>query len=205
MIATRPVRFACLLAGGGAFAVGASLDEPPTLHMVGHMVVGNVAAPLLAAALPTAFVLRRLGAARARRLSGASTILSPAACWLAFVLAQWAVSAGPLPPLAERSLPAHVGEHVLLLACGIAFYAHVLHVLPGPRRFTGIAPALYALSAMPPADAVALWLVGTGRTGPGIAMAAGSIPLGAVALVAGWSALLAEEDRQERREAYRAA
>jgi cytochrome c oxidase assembly factor CtaG len=198
-------RAACVPVGLVAFAVGASLDDPPTLHMVGHMVVANVAAPLVAAGLPIAFALRRLGPARARRLGRLQSLLSPAVAWVAFALAQWAVAVGPLPRLAERHLVLHVGEHVTLLAAAILFYSHVLHVLPGPRRLPGIGPALYALSAMPPADAVALWLVGTGRTGPGVAMAAGSLPLGAVALIATWSALLAEERRQEKREAYGAA
>lgn len=205
MIAAAPVRVAFLALGLVAFAVGASLDDPPTAHMIGHMVVANVAAPLVAAGLPIAVALRWLGPRRARRLGGVQTLLSPAVAWVAFAVAQWAVSVGPLPPLAERHVVLHVGEHGALLAAGILFYAHVLHVLPGPRRLTGVAPGLYALSAMPPADAVALWLVGTGRTGPGVAMAAGSIPLGAVALVATWSALLAEERRQEKREAYGAA
>ncbi len=122
--------------------------------MVGHMVRGNVAAPLLArgAAVPRASS-RRLGAARARRLERrldaplAGGLLARRSCSPSGL-----VSAGPLPRWPSAP-PLHVGEHVLLLACGDRLLTPTCSTsCRCPRRVHRDRPRrAHALSAMPPA------------------------------------------------------
>jgi cytochrome c oxidase assembly factor CtaG len=100
-----------------------------SVHMVQHLLLVLVAAPLLVAAFP--------GSRRPR----------PLLAWTAFAAAGWVVHFSPLFDLALRRPPVHAFEHVLFLGSGLLFWAPVLGApdvgLSYPARL------LYLALAMP--------------------------------------------------------
>ena len=117
--------------------VDSRADATLAAHMVQHVAMTMVAAPLLAAGL-------RLPALRSKGRSGAG--LPPLLAWVLFAATGWLVHFTPLFEAATESLPIHVFEHALLLGTALAFWAQV--VGPGatmshPMRL------LYLVVAMP--------------------------------------------------------
>jgi putative membrane protein len=130
----------------GASAAAVALALSPTLHdaaeelfalhMVQHLLLVNVAAPLLAAGLarPTFFallpaVLRRLtgrGLRRARRLRAPIGVVAVPVL-LMHVVVLWAWHAPVLYEAALRTPFLHALEHVSLLVTAAAFWSIVLH------------------------------------------------------------------------------
>ena len=100
-------------------------------HMVQHLLLALVAAPLLVAALP-----------------GLPPV-HPLAGWAAFAAAGWAVHFSPLFDLALRNPAAHAAEHLVFLGSGLAFWAAM-------RRLSHPARLLYLALAMPQNTFVAL-------------------------------------------------
>jgi cytochrome c oxidase assembly factor CtaG len=92
--------------------VDARADAGLPAHMVQHVALTMVAAPLLAAGV--------------RRMPRVHPLLA----WLAFAATGWLVHFTPLYEKATESLPVHVLEHALLLGTAVVFWAQVL----GPER-----------------------------------------------------------------------
>jgi len=131
-------------------AVAAALSPPVdgradatlSAHMVQHVALTMVAAPLLAAGLP-----------RLPRLN-------PLLAWLVFAATGWLVHFTPLFETATESIPVHVFEHAVLLGGALLFWAQVVGVatrLSHPLRL------LYLVVAMPQNTFVALAIYSTGR------------------------------------------
>ena len=99
------------------------------VHMVQHLLLVLVAAPLLVAAVPG---LPRVGALIA---------------WTVFAAAGWIVHFSPLFDLALRNPAVHAFEHLLFLGSGMLFWAPVLS--PGEGGLSYPARLLYLAVAMP--------------------------------------------------------
>jgi putative membrane protein len=135
-----------LVSGLGVVAVALSppvdarADATLAAHMVQHVALTMVAAPLLAAGLPRV------------------PKVHPLAAWLLFAATGWLVHFTPLFDLATESLPVHVVEHALLLGGGVLFWAQVVGrgaTLSHPLRL------LYLVVAMPQNTFVALAIYST--------------------------------------------
>jgi len=132
-----------------AFALVSPLDALGdsylfSAHMLQHLIIMLVAAPLLVAGLP-AGLLRRAG--RQPALARSMSILgNPALDWIVFaaVLWGWHLPAFYNAALASENL--HILEHLMMLAAGVLFFWPILNPLP-ERRLKPLAIVPYAFSA----------------------------------------------------------
>ncbi|MBY5164371.1 cytochrome c oxidase assembly protein [Salsipaludibacter albus] len=117
-------------------------------HMVQHVLVLLVAAPLLAFSAPSGVLLRgaplpvRRAAVSARRAvrPGARWLLvlgGPVAVWLLHVLTVWGWHAAPAYQAALGSGWLHVLEHATFLATGVLFWRVVVGSRSGASRVPG--------------------------------------------------------------------
>jgi len=225
------------LARAAAFALGvaallvalsppldAAADARLSAHMVQHLLITLVAAPLLVVGAPFALVLRALPRRAARGLMRA--LRSPAGRLLTHPLVTWSL----LPALmlvthltglyeyALRHPLAHATEHGAYLAAALLFWLPVLDDAPLPHRLGPVGQLLYLLLAMPAMAAPGVVLsieqhvrypsYGTGadaladqHAAGAIMWVAGSVVAGAATVLAAWLALEREERRALAREA----
>ena len=159
-------------------AVGSPLvaldDELLSIHMVQHLLLMAVAAPLVLLGvpnlpflhgLPQSFVRGGLGPIlrwRAARKLG-HTITHPVLCWVAGTAAVivWHVPAAF--ELALRSDSLHKAEHATFLAAGILFWWPVVQPWPSVARWHRWAIPLYLFFATLPCDALSAFLTFCGR------------------------------------------
>jgi putative membrane protein len=136
-------------------------DELFWVHMVQHLLLLTVAAPLFVLAGTWALPLRLLspdarrravtwwrGARSTRPLRVTAAALTvPAAAWILFNvnLLVWHVPAAF--DLTLRSRPAHDLEHLLFLGLGVLFWAQVLDAPPLRRRLGNLQRLLYVVAA----------------------------------------------------------
>lgn len=153
--AGRPARRAggrAMAFGGALVALGIALVSPleemsgalASAHMVQHVLVVLVAAPLLALAAPGSTLLRglphgvvRLGARGFQRLGGGPwlgrLLRQPAVVWVLHVATLWFWHAAGPYDAALASEAVHVLEHTTFLVTGMLLW----RVLVGPRRAIG--------------------------------------------------------------------
>ena len=145
----------CLIAGLATVAVALSppvdarADATLAAHMVQHVVMTMVAAPLLAAGLGSVWFAR----VKVPRVN-------PLLAWLLFAATGWLVHFTPLFQTATESLPVHMFEHAVLLGSGFLFWAQVVGpaaTMSHPLRL------LYLVVAMPQNTFVALAIYSTSR------------------------------------------
>jgi len=143
-----------------------------TFHMLQHLVLMTIAAPLLLLARPGAAFLRGLSTPLRRaafillrstpavRLARALT--NPAVCWLAGtgVVIAWHVPAAH--ELSMRSQPWHLVQHLTFLAGGLLFWWPVVDTSRAAERFLPAAP-VYLFLATLPCDALSAFLAFCGR------------------------------------------
>ena len=136
-------------------------DDLFWVHMVQHLLLLTVAAPLFVLAAPWALPLRLLrpdarrrvvvwwrGAHSTRSLRVAAAFLAmPAAAWIAFNvnLVVWHIPAAF--DLTLRSEPAHDLEHALFLGLGVLFWTQVIDSPPLRPRFGQLQRAIYVGAA----------------------------------------------------------
>jgi cytochrome c oxidase assembly factor CtaG len=122
-------------------------------HMVQHLLLVLVAAPLLVAARPIPALLAVLpeGARRSVMAAGRSRLARlathPLVAWLAFAATGWAVHFSPLFDQALQHPVVHAAEHGLFLGSGLLFWQPVL--ADGPRALSYPLRLLYLGLAMP--------------------------------------------------------
>ena len=159
---------AALLAGvlGGVillFSVSPYLNELAELslwvHMIQHLLITLVAAPLLVLGL----VLYLSGAPDgvAARLLGSSPfriLLHPVVAWIVFAGVMWAAHLSPLYQAALESSPLHAFEHLLFLGAGLVFWAPVMGLRPGGAALAWPARIGYVIAALPQQSFLALIL-----------------------------------------------
>ena len=148
-----------------ASPVGTYAEALLSVHMVQHLLLALVAAPLLVAshpvdrllgALPPALAadVRRAGQGRLARLAR-----HPLVAWVVFAVVGWVVHFSPLFDLALRQPPVHGAEHALFLGTGLLFWAPVLG---GGRSLSYPLRLLYLALAMPQNTFLALAISSAG-------------------------------------------
>jgi cytochrome c oxidase assembly factor CtaG len=155
-------RSALFLAALGAIAV--ALESPVdagaatrfSVHMVQHLLLALVAAPLLVLARPVTLALQVATPQARRRLvlpllrsRPVAVLTSPAVAWCGFALVLWATHFSPLYEGALTDPGLHALEHLAYLGSASLFWSSVAAVDPSPARLSPPARMLYLFLAMP--------------------------------------------------------
>lgn len=204
----------------GLLALAASLspwvdslsDRSLSAHMLQHLVLTMVAAPLLVLGAPVEALLRALPAPAGRRLVRAlRRLANPLLAWTLFVGVQWATHMTPFYELAVERSWVHICEHALYVASALLFW---WPVFGRPARLDGPARPLYVLLAMPAMGALGLVLltsdsqwyssysVAQQHAAGGLMWVVSSLLMVGLLVLSVWEWLQREERRALAREAY---
>jgi putative membrane protein len=155
-------RIALLL--GGLATVAVALESPVdalattrfSVHMLQHLLLTLVAAPLLVLARPVTLALQASSPATRRRLllpalrsRPVATVTSPPVAWCGFALVLWASHFSPLYEAALNNPGLHALEHLAYLGTAVLFWSAVAAVDPAPSRLSPPARLLFLFLAMP--------------------------------------------------------
>lgn len=126
-----------------------------SIHMVQHVLLTLVAAPLIALAAPITLLLRVASPATRRRVilpvlhARVTRILAfPVVAWLIFAAAMWVSHFSPLFDAALEDPLVHDVEHLLFLAAGLLFWWPAVALDPAPWRMPHPVRALYVFLQM---------------------------------------------------------
>ncbi len=150
-----------------------------SVHMVQHLVLTLVAAPLLALGRP----LTVFGGGKAFRWPRAGRVAAhPLVAWVAFAAAGWAIHFSGLFDLSLRHPAAHAAEHALFLGTALLFWVPVVGTgLAGRPPMSHPLRLLYVFVAMPQNTFLALAIHSSGdvlyRTYAEVARSWGPTPL----------------------------
>ena len=141
-----------------------------SVHMVQHLLLTMVAAPLLVLGAPVTLLLRAATPAVRRRwvLPALRSwplrlLTAPAVSWAQFALVLWVTHFSPLYEAALRSNGVHALEHLLYIVSAVLFWSPVAGIDPSPKRLSHPARLLYLFLAMPQASFLGLAMWGTSR------------------------------------------
>jgi putative membrane protein len=171
-----PVRRSVAFAGGLAaiaFALLSGIDRYDTtlfsVHMVQHVLLTLVAAPLIAMAAPITLILRLSSPDTRRRWilpalhSRVTRILAfPVVAWLIFAGVMWVSHFSPLFDAALEDPLIHDLEHALFLGAALLFWWPAVALDPAPWRMPHPARALYVFLQMPQNTFLAVVLLNLG-------------------------------------------
>ena len=155
-------RTASFLAGLAVIAVAlmSGIDTYDTtlfsIHMVQHLLLTLVAAPLIALGAPITTLLRVASPEARRRVilpilhSRVMRVLSfPVVAWIAFAAVMWGTHFSPLFDASLENPVVHDFEHALYLAAGLLFWWPAVGVDPSPWRMSHPVRAMYVFLQMP--------------------------------------------------------
>ena len=156
-----PFRTAAFL--GGLAAVLLALQSPIdryetaliSVHMVQHMLLQFVAAPLLLLGAPVTLALRVATPGVRRRLTGllhsraVRMLTHPIVAWSVFVAVNWGWQFSPLYDLALESDAVHYLQHAIYLGSALLFWWPIAGVDPAPRKLAFPGRAAYLVIAIP--------------------------------------------------------
>ena len=138
-----------------------------SVHMVQHVLLTFVAAPLIALSGPVTLLLRAATPDARRRWilpvlhSRVLRVAAfPVVSWLVFAAVMWASHFSPLFDAALEDPLAYDLEHVLFLGTALLFWWPVVAVDPAPWRMPYPARALYVFLQMPQNTFLAVVLLG---------------------------------------------
>ena len=168
-----PLRTAAFL--GGLAAIVLALQSPIdryesaliSVHMVQHMLLQFVAAPLLLLAAPITLALRvSSGDVRRRLLRVLHSRLTrvathPIVAWTAFVAVNWGWQFSPLYDLALENTLVHYLQHATYLASALLFWWPIAGVDPAPRKLAYPGRVAYLAMAIPPNSFLGVTLMST--------------------------------------------
>jgi putative membrane protein len=126
-----------------------------SVHMVQHLLLTLVAAPLLVLGAPVTLAMRALPPTARRRVATlvharpVAVVSAPLVAWCAFALVMWVTHFSPLYELALSNAAVHHAEHALYLAAGLLFFWPLAGLDPGARRLSHPMRLLYLLLAVP--------------------------------------------------------
>jgi cytochrome c oxidase assembly factor CtaG len=157
--------------GALAFALLSGIERYDTtlfsVHMVQHLLLTMVAAPLIALAAPITLLLRLAAPDTRRRVllpvlhSRAVRFLAfPVVAWLAFVAVLWGAHFSPLFDVALENPLAHDLEHALFLGTALLFWWPVAAADPSPTRLGHPGRTLYTFLQMPQNTFLAVIILG---------------------------------------------
>jgi len=130
-------------------------DRSFAWHMVQHVAMMLIAAPLLLLGAPLRRVLAALpretarGLSRALRAEPLHALASPLVAWLAFAVVLYATHFSPMYEAALEHPAVHGFEHILYLAAALVFWNPILAVAPSPDALSFPARIFYVFTAMP--------------------------------------------------------
>ena len=147
----------------GLFAIVVALLSPVeryetvllSVHMVQHMLLQLVAAPLLLLAAPVTLALRvappgvrgwllRVLHSRAVRVG-----THPIVAWTAFVVVNWGWQFSPLYDLAAERTLVHYTQHAVYLGVALLFWWPIVGADPAPRKLGFAGRAAYVALSIP--------------------------------------------------------
>ena len=127
-----------------------------SIHMIEHLILMMVAAPLLAIGAPITLLLRVVSAdTRRRRIlpilhSRVMRAISfPATTWLIFAAVLWATHFSPLFNASLDNDAIHIFEHALYVVAALLFWWPVVGADPSPWRLPHPVRVLYLFLGMP--------------------------------------------------------
>jgi cytochrome c oxidase assembly factor CtaG len=214
-----------LLSGIDAFA-----DDLLSVHMVEHMLLTLVAAPLILLGAPLTLALRatrgttRAGIAALLRSRPVNVLSRPLVAFAPFPIALLATHLTPFYDFTLRHAWAHELEHAVYLATALLLFAPVIASEPLPHKLSGLARSAYLLAGMVPMSIVSAVLMSGDsaryptyaritprlgssalsdqRLGAAIMWVGGGLVMAAIAVVMAWRAWDEEERRTRARERY---
>jgi putative copper resistance protein D len=140
-----------------------------SLHMVQHLLLTMVAAPLLVLGAPVTLALRT-ASPRARgwllaalRSFPVRLLSNPLVAWSLFFFVLWASHFTSLYEAALRSDAVHEMEHVAYLVSALLFWSPVVGTDPSPSRLSHPAKVLYLFLSMPPMAFLGLAIFSAGH------------------------------------------
>jgi cytochrome c oxidase assembly factor CtaG len=155
-------RTVAFVAGVGAIALAllSGIDRYDTtlfwVHMVQHILLVLVAAPLIALSAPVTLLLRVASPATRRRWilpvlhARVTRVLAfPVVAWLVFAGVMWASHFSPLFDAALEDPLVHDLEHLLFLTAGLLFWWPAVAADPAPWRMSHPVRAMYIALQMP--------------------------------------------------------
>jgi putative copper resistance protein D len=154
-----------------AFALLSGIDGYDTtlfsVHMVQHILLAMIAAPLLALAAPITLVLRVSSYGTRKRWvlpvlhSRVVRVLAfPVVSWLIFAAVMWGSHFSPLFDAALEDPLVHDVEHLLFLGAGLLFWWPAVALDPAPWRMPHPMRALYVFLQMPQNTFLAVTILG---------------------------------------------
>jgi len=161
--ASRQPAYRSWLFGGGLAAIGVALLSPIeayegslfSVHMVQHMLLELVAAPLLLAGAPITLTLRAARPPLRRLLLAVlqsrvvHLISFPVVAWLLFAAVNWGWHFSVLYDQALENQALHYFQHATLLAAALLFWWPVIGADPSPWRLPHPVRLIYLFLAMP--------------------------------------------------------
>jgi len=143
-------------------------EQRLAVHMVQHLLLTMVAAPLLLLGAPVTLALRAATPQGRRRVllpllrsRVVRWLFSPLLGWSLFTVVMWGTHFSPLYDAALRSTGLHALEHLAYMVSAALFWAPLLGVDPNPRRLSHPARILYMFLAMPQMSLLGLAMWGT--------------------------------------------
>jgi putative copper resistance protein D len=109
-------------------------------HMVQHLLLTLVAAPLFVLGAPAMTLLRstrgglRRGLVALFRSRAFHVMTHPLVAWIGFALVMWVTHFTPLYQRALENEPVHVFEHALFMGAGVLFWTPVIGADPFTKR-----------------------------------------------------------------------
>jgi putative membrane protein len=156
------LRTACWLAGLAAIvlAVQSPIERYDTtlfsVHMVQHILLTLVAAPLLALGAPITLLLRTVGPTTRRRVIlpilhswPVRAVTFPLVTWLLFAFAMWGTHFSPIFNLSLEEPTVHQIEHLIYVVTACLFWWPAVGLDPSPWRMREPARILYVFLQMP--------------------------------------------------------
>jgi len=156
---------------GGLLALFVALQSPIatydttlfSVHMVQHLLLMMVAAPLLVLGAPITLLLRVVSPAARKRVvlpvlhSRAARLISfPVLAWVVFAGVMYGSHFSPLFDAALENVFVHLAEHALFLGAGLLFWWPIIGSDPSPWRMPHAARVLYVFLGMPWSSFLAL-------------------------------------------------
>lgn len=171
-----PLRTAAFLSGLGAIllALQSPIDRYESalisVHMVQHMLLQFVAAPLLLLGAPVTLALRvaslkvRRGLLRILHSRAVRGVTNPIVAWSVFVVVNWGWQFSPLYNLALESELMHYLQHATYLGSALLFWWPIVGVDPAPRKLAYPGRAAYLVLAIPQNSFLGITLQSTSPT-----------------------------------------
>ena len=150
----------------------AAADSHFAPHMVQHLMLTDIVAPLLLLGAPLKLWLSCVPHRWAKQSVAflhhrfMKTLCSPIICWMVFIVALWGVHFSPLYEISLENETVHAGEHALFLFTAIWFWMPIIgegSMTLQAGQLTFPLRMLYLLVAMP-AEAFLGFVIYTART-----------------------------------------